>query len=112
MRVILISCFIYLLGVVVLLYFKPSLMFDKEGMWKEFALTLNERYTWFPFWLFCILWAIISYSIVSFFFEQKSESCDPVGKTMKPGYYVLDKNASKKEGFPKYIYLGPENPEE
>jgi hypothetical protein len=31
---------------------------------------------------------------------------------MQPGYYMLDKNASKKEGMPKYIYLGTDNPEE
>jgi hypothetical protein len=30
---------------------------------------------------------------------------------MAPGYYMLDKQASKKEGFPKYIYLGSDNPE-
>jgi len=30
---------------------------------------------------------------------------------MKPGYYVLDAEATTKRGIPKYIYLGPEAPE-
>ena len=60
---LLLTCFFYLLGVVIILYFKPELMFDKDGAWKEFGLTLNEKHTWFPFWLFAILWAMISYAI-------------------------------------------------
>ena len=67
MRVLLVSCFFYLLGVVILLYFKPSFMFDKDGMWKEFGLVQSEKHTWFPVWLFCIVWAIISYALVSFY---------------------------------------------
>jgi hypothetical protein len=66
---LLVSCFIYLLGVVLVLYFKPSLMFDDDGVWKEFSLSQDDKHTWFPFWLFCILWAILSYSIVSFVFD-------------------------------------------
>ena len=117
---LLLSCFLYLLGVVIILYFKPSLMFDKEGSWKEFGLKLTERHTWFPFWLFCILWAILSYSIVSYFMEssQPEIHSKPVKHSKKPkpemapGYYVLDKEATNKDGFPKYIYLGSENPED
>ena len=40
-------------------------MFAKNGKWKEFGLGRNkEHYTWMPFWLFAIIWAIISYLIV------------------------------------------------
>jgi hypothetical protein len=40
-------------------------MFNKDGEWKEFGLGRNqERYTWMPFWLFTILWAMLSYLIV------------------------------------------------
>jgi hypothetical protein len=84
-------------------------MFDEDGAWKEFSLTLDEKHTWFPFWLFCILWAILCYSIISYLFEKNETSSS---NSMKPGYYVLDKQATKKEGFPKYIYLGSDNPEE
>lgn len=40
-------------------------MFAKSGKWKEFGLGRNrEYYTWIPFWLFAIIWAIMSYIIV------------------------------------------------
>jgi hypothetical protein len=93
-------------------------MFDSEGNWKEFSLTLSEKHTWFPFWLFCILWAILSYAIISYFFDEpeksksRTVSSKKVVENMKPGYYVLDKNATKKEGIPRYVYLGSENPED
>ena len=86
-------------------------MFDEKGNWKEFGFLQNEKYTWFPFWLFCILWAVLSFAFINLFFRSKrmkgKNSCD----TMKPGYYVLDKEKTLEQGFPKYMYLGPEVPE-
>ena len=59
------SGLLYLLGISIVLAFKPEIMFTKEGNWKEFGLgRANGRYTWLPFWLFTILWAILSYMIV------------------------------------------------
>jgi hypothetical protein len=78
MRVILLSCLLYLLGVVLILYLKPTLMFDKKGIWKEFGFTNDETHTWFPFWLFCILWAFISFFIVNFIFGEKQKSVTSV----------------------------------
>lgn len=37
-------------------------MFNQNGEWKEFGL-LSSDHTIFPFWMFCILWAIFSYMI-------------------------------------------------
>jgi hypothetical protein len=37
-------------------------MFKKDGTWKEFG-TLSDEHSMFPFWLFCIVWAILSYII-------------------------------------------------
>jgi hypothetical protein len=52
---------IYILGMAVVLYVRPSLMFD-GGAWKEFGLTAtNNNTTIFPFWMFVILWSIASY---------------------------------------------------
>jgi len=52
----------YLVGVGVLLVLRPSFMFTPDGDWKEFGIGKNDdRYTPFPFWLFCITWAIVSY---------------------------------------------------
>jgi hypothetical protein len=56
---------LYLVGVAVILVIKPSFMFTPDGNWKEFGIGQSElRYTTFPFWLFCIVWAVISYTIV------------------------------------------------
>jgi hypothetical protein len=65
MTLLIYSGLLYLLGISIVLYFKPELMFSKEGNWKEFGLGRNkEKYTWLPFWLFAIMWAMMSYIIV------------------------------------------------
>jgi len=56
---------LYLIGVSVILALKPTLMFSKDGAWKEFGIGRSrERYTWLPFWLFSVMWAILAYLIV------------------------------------------------
>lgn len=56
---------LYLVGVAIVLVIKPSIMFTPDGNWKEFGIGQSEaRYTTFPFWLFCLLWAVASYVIV------------------------------------------------
>lgn len=65
MTLLIYSGLLYLLGISIVLYFKPELMFSKEGNWKEFGLGRNkEKYTWLPFWLFAIMWAMMSYIVV------------------------------------------------
>jgi hypothetical protein len=65
MKRLLYSGLLYLVGISVVLYFKPTLMFNSDGEWKEFGLGRHpDRYTWLPFWLFAILWAILSYLMV------------------------------------------------
>lgn len=65
MSLLIYSGLLYLLGVSIILAFKPEIMFTKDGNWKEFGLGRSKaRYTWMPFWLFAILWAILSYVIV------------------------------------------------
>ena len=40
-------------------------MFTSDGGWKEFGIGRNpERFTWFPFWLFTLVWALISFFLV------------------------------------------------
>lgn len=140
MRVILLSCLLYLLGVVLVLYLKPTLMFNKTGIWKEFGFTNDEKHTWFPFWLFCVLWAFISFFVINYLFGERPVTVSSVkvidvlegdnevlpvenvkkvkskksniqpGNDAKPGYYMLDKEGSEREGFPKYVYLGANMP--
>jgi hypothetical protein len=65
MWIFIVSGAIYLIGVAVVLVIKPSFMFAPDGNWKEFGIGQNEaRYTSFPFWLFCLVWAVISYVFV------------------------------------------------
>ena len=50
----------YILGISVVLWTRPSLMFDGEA-WKEFGLSRKGNATIFPFWMFVIVWAFVSY---------------------------------------------------
>jgi hypothetical protein len=58
MKVLLISTVLYLLGVAIVLFWRPALMFHADGRWKEFGLRPDESTTVFPFWFFCIVWAL------------------------------------------------------
>ena len=57
---------LYLIVVAIVLTIKPSFMFTEDGIWKEFGIGRNPAtHTWMPFWLFAILWALISYILVT-----------------------------------------------
>lgn len=129
---------LYLLGISIVLMIKPSLMFSEKGIWKEFGIGRpSATYTWLPFWLFSMIWAILSYLIVLLIASHTglagvhtptdvsvtTETLDPeyvskkssskkkiVPSDMKDGYYMLDMNETAKRGVPKYIYVGPEAP--
>ena len=138
MWVLLGSGIVYLIGISILLIIRPELMFDEEGVWKEFRIGGDRRrYTWMPFWLFAILWAIISFVLVhllsrvgesaqqpsmqmpSFSNTATSTAPPPPPETVKvpkrrgtsaplpPGYYMLDKEAFNGTGTPHYVYIGP-----
>jgi len=65
MSLLIYSGLLYLIGIAVILALKPELMFSKDGSWKEFGLgRAKGKYTWMPFWLFAIMWAMMSYLIV------------------------------------------------
>jgi len=72
MRVLLYSMVLYLSGIAAILYFRPSQMFRNDGRWKEFGVNSVET-TRFPFWLFCIVWAVVSYGIVRLFFSDEED---------------------------------------
>lgn len=79
MKRLLYSGLLYLAGVSLILYLKPELMFNKDGEWKEFGLGRNpEQYTWLPFWLFTILWAIMSYLIILSLTSPSSQSSSSI----------------------------------
>jgi len=165
----------YSAGLAAVLYLRPAVMFNENGTWKEFGYQRDSRHTLFPFWLFVITWAIVSYvlsmavssyltasatatatatataaaashSFASDMFEHDSESEEeevpeppkkrrsrsvaqpakstedesfgiPVSRAPssrekpRPGYYVLDPEATTKpQGLRKYVYYGPTPP--
>ena len=130
---------LYLLGIAVLLYLRPALMFHKDGRWKEFGVS-GEETTVFPLWMFCIAWAVISYGIGRILFREgpvdivKNASMitavatgksltdglveplavsGPAAEDMsKPGYYKLSTAIMRKKGVPRYIYVGTEVPDD
>lgn len=129
MRLLIFSGIVYLAGVATLLMLRPSFMFTPDGIWKEFGIGRNpETHTWMPFWLFCILWALVSYILVVLLADagvlpglwvSHVEVEAPAGRVKvanaatkgpKPGYYMLNTEGTGIEGVPKYIYLGPAAP--
>jgi hypothetical protein len=138
MSVLYLALAIYIVGVALVLYLRPSVMFHPDnGTWKEFGLGRNpNNYTWCPFWLFCIFWALVSYIIstiairialsgsrtnsVSSNFVSTSDLQDLQniqdvprprrirrGNELPEGYYVLSKPIRAGET-PSYTYLGPD----
>ena len=128
---------LYLLGISIVLMIKPQLMFSEKGIWKEFGIGRpSATYTWLPFWLFSMIWAILSYLIVLLiashtglagvhtptdlpittetldpeYVSRKASSSHSVSGHSVSGYYMLDMNETAKRGVPKYIYVGPEAP--
>jgi len=58
----------YSIGLGLVLHLKPALMFNENGTWKEFGYQREvgaSRYTVFPFWLFAITWAFVSYTLAA-----------------------------------------------
>jgi hypothetical protein len=120
----LIAGIVYLIGVAVLLAIRPSYMFTPDGRWKEFGIEKGDEYTLCPFWLFCIIWAIVSYFLVIAFYSDEGDNSRKNAnnwRTVEPdlskpvelpkGYYVLNNKATRLAGVPKYVYLGEEAPD-
>ena len=165
MRALLFSTVFYLAGIAGILYLRPSLMFQPDGRWKEFGVRAGEETTPFPFWGFCLLWAIVSYGLAHLLFREgavdvpsatrtlaatvppasyslmtpltaslspedaleplgpaptpapstkskkRAAASEALGPNAKPGYYRLNEAATRRNGVPRYIYVGPELPE-
>lgn len=130
MRLLIFSGVLYLIGVASVLMMRPPLMFTPDGVWKEFGIGRSpDTHTWMPFWLFCILWALISYIAIVMLADAGllpglwvshveveapavRKASGSVSKGPKPGYYMLNTEGTGVEGVPKYIYLGPAAPGE
>ena len=131
MRRLIVGGLLYLTGIAVVLVLKPQYMFREDGRWKEFGIGRDPKsFTYIPFWLFAIIWAILSYVLVSLFedmvFGDSSNGDEPPlsrnrnrsngrrnnspNVELTPGYYMLNESATGRNGVPRYVYLGPEEP--
>jgi len=129
MRRLIIAGLVYLTGIAVILLIRPQFMFREDGSWKEFGIGRDTgNFTHFPLWLFVIVWAILSYILViviegSFskdipFYEDdeinfkkgRSRNAKRNAAELTPGYYMLNEGATARNGVPRYVYLGPEEP--
>jgi hypothetical protein len=112
MSLLIYSGLLYLVGISIILIMKPELMFAKDGSWKEFGLGRNKhKYTWMPFWLFAISWAIISYVVVLVIASAtglggvsnnvdipvQNNSIEPENISMKSMSPVLPENLSRRK---------------
>jgi len=65
MEILWLAIVLYSVGLGLVLHFRPALMFQENGAWKEFGYQRSPRHTLFPFWLFAVTWAFISYVIAT-----------------------------------------------
>lgn len=69
MEILWLAILFYSVGLAAVLHYRPAMMFNENGTWKEFGYhrASSARYTLFPVWLFAITWAIISYTLAAAF---------------------------------------------
>ena len=65
MEILWIAIILYSAGLALILHFRPAIMFNEDGTWKEFGYQRSPRHTLLPFWLFVIIWAFLSYSFAA-----------------------------------------------
>ncbi len=67
MEVLWLAILLYSVGLAIVLHLRPTLMFHPNGTWKEFGYqrSAESRHTIFPFWLFAVVWAFVSYAVAS-----------------------------------------------
>lgn len=125
MRRLIVAGLLYLTGIAVLLLIKPNYMFKEDGRWKEFGIGRDpDHFTYIPFWLFTIVWSLVSYVIILFvedaLYIPSGEVDMPRAKAnvrnakqakavqeLTPGYYMLNESSTGRDGVPRYVYLGP-----
>ena len=75
---------IYIFGVSLVLYLRPTLMFGSGGDWKEFGIGRGDQRTVVPFWLFSIFWAFISYGVALVIMSQFASLAFPEPQVAAP----------------------------
>lgn len=80
---------IYILGIALILFLRPTLMFQPGGSWKEFGIGRGDNHTIIPFWLFAIFWAFISYGVALVVLSQFANIANQsVNPGLQPQMYI------------------------
>ena len=109
MRELLFGGILYLTGIGIILLLKPSIFFTESGDWKEFGIGRNPKsYTWMPFWLFCIFWALISYSIVFITLKGFSNTVSEIPMQIPDGEMpVINRSRGTTRGLRRSMKIPP-----
>ena len=126
MKTLLVAGLLYILVIAIVLAKRPAFMFTEDGNWKEFGVNRDtKQYTVFPFWMFCILSAILCFFVVTFFGKRlrslpekatevvaavRASRSPAATNELKPGIYMLNAEKTAVDGVPKYIYIGDRPP--
>ena len=131
MEILWLAIVFYSIGLGLILHFKPALMFNENGTWKEFGYQRSPGKTLFPVWLFAITWAVLSYTLATCGTwvlsaatlglqsslmtsdadsENDEEMAEPVRKRGRPRKTDL-KEKEKEEPRPGYYVVDPETSE-
>jgi hypothetical protein len=133
MEILWLAIVLYSVGLGLVLHFKPALMFNEAGAWKEFGYQRSSgprsRHTMFPFWLFAIAWAFLSYAIAagiswviptaavasaanSFNSYAQSEYSDAEEEDIPPAVAPRGRGRPRKTPRPGYYVVDPESEKE
>jgi ammonia channel protein AmtB len=139
MEIIWLAILLYSVGLAIVLYLRPAIMFHENGTWKEFGYKRDSRHTIFPFWLFSIVWALVAYALAAsvkwYYFgtlalvsepeswssswsdSESDQETEPEPEMVKvselrkkPRPGYYVLNAGSKKGIRKYVYYGQEPP--
>ena len=136
MEILWLAIVFYSIGLGLVLHFKPSLMFNENGTWKEFGYQRAPGKTLFPVWLFAITWAFLSYtlaacgtwifaaasasSLLSSFYadadaeaetDAEVEDLEPVSEVRKRGRPRKNVDSESANPRPGYYVVDPETSE-
>jgi hypothetical protein len=76
---------IYIVGIAIVLYLRPLIMFKPGGSWKEFGIGRGDTHTVIPFWLFAIFWAFMSYGVALVVLSNFANlAISPIGQNSAP----------------------------
>jgi hypothetical protein len=76
---------IYIVGIAIVLYLRPQIMFKPGGSWKEFGIGRGDTHTVIPFWLFAIFWAFMSYGVALVVLSNFADlAIAPIGQNSVP----------------------------